>query len=150
MDPATKDRAAGVLLAQACGDALGVQYEFATPPEGEAEMIGGGLGPYAPGQWSDDTQMALCIARVAATGADLRSADALDEIADAFEGWLREGATDVGTQTRAVLGAAARLKGRASERLTRGARELHERTGRTAGNGALMRTAVVGLMMTLR
>ena len=26
------DRAGGVLLGQACGDALGVPYEFATPP----------------------------------------------------------------------------------------------------------------------
>src|SRR6476620_5144577 len=42
------DRAAGVLLAQACGDALGVPYEFATPPDGEPRMVGGGLGPYAP------------------------------------------------------------------------------------------------------
>ena len=29
-------------------------------------MIGGGLGPYAPGEWSDDTQMAVVIAQVAA------------------------------------------------------------------------------------
>ncbi|MBA2773439.1 MAG: ADP-ribosylglycohydrolase family protein, partial [Nocardioidaceae bacterium] len=50
-------RAAGVLLGQACGDALGVPYEFGTPPVGDerAVMRGGGLGPYAPGEWSDDT-----------------------------------------------------------------------------------------------
>ena len=60
------DRAAGVLLGQACGDALGVPYEFATPPRDEPQMKGGGLGPYAPGEWSDDTQMALCIAQVSA------------------------------------------------------------------------------------
>ncbi len=61
IDAATTDRAAGVLLGQACGDALGVPYEFRTPPgPGElAEMKGGGLGPYAPGEWSDDTQMAV-------------------------------------------------------------------------------------------
>src|SRR6476620_3830311 len=96
------DRAAGVLLAQACGDALGVPYEFSRPPAGEPQMVGGGLGPYAPGEWSDDTQMALCIARVAARG-DLTSAEAMDEVAAAFEAWLRGGASDVGTQTRVVL-----------------------------------------------
>ena len=63
-----KDRAGGVLLGQAIGDALGVPYEFASPiPFGTAEMIGGGLGPYAPGEWSDDTQMAVCIARATAS-----------------------------------------------------------------------------------
>ena len=45
----TVDRAAGVLLGQACGDALGVPYEMAAPPVGEAVMKGGGLGPYDPG-----------------------------------------------------------------------------------------------------
>lgn len=65
------DRASGVLLGQACGDALGVPYEFDYPPEGEAEMRGGGLGPYAPGEWSDDTQMAICVARVSERGGAL-------------------------------------------------------------------------------
>src|SRR6186997_218617 len=100
---AQHDRAAGVLLGQACGDALGVPYEFAAPPVGEAQMLGGGLGPYAPGEWSDDTQMAICIARVAASGADLTSAVARDEVAAAFEGWAADGASDIGNQTSAVL-----------------------------------------------
>ena len=54
---AQRDRACGVLLGAACGDALGVPYEFAQPPApGEiAEMRGGGLGDFAPGEWSDDT-----------------------------------------------------------------------------------------------
>jgi len=119
MDSAMKDRAAGVLLGQGCGDALGVPYEFGTPTTGEAQMAGGGLGSYQPGEWSDDTQMALCIAQVAATGADLRSANALDEIALAFEDWLRQGPSDVGIQTGSVLRAAARIEGREAERLTR-------------------------------
>jgi ADP-ribosyl-[dinitrogen reductase] hydrolase len=99
------DRAAGVLLGQACGDALGVPYEFGTPPGPgvRAEMRGGGLGPYAPGEWSDDTQMALCIARVAATGVDLSSEIALDDVAQAFLDWQAGGATDIGNQTRTVL-----------------------------------------------
>ncbi len=143
--PITLDRAAGVLLGGACGDALGVPYEMAAPPIGEAVMKGGGLGPYEPGEWSDDTQMTLCVADVAARGVDLTSAAALDAVADAFSAWLVRGATDVGAQTRTVLAEAERLEGRPHERLTAASRALHERTGLTAGNGALMRTSVVGI-----
>lgn len=140
-------RAAGVLLGQACGDALGVPYEFATPPRaGElAEMRGGGLGPYAPGEWSDDTQIAVCIARVAATGADLTSANALDQIAEGFLGWAAAGASDIGNQTRAVLSAGRRGEGPAGKRLADAARAHAAWNPRSAGNGALMRTAVVAL-----
>ena len=139
------DRARGVLVGQACGDALGVPYEFVKPPAGEPQMVGGGLGPYAPGEWSDDTQMSICIARVAATGADLTSQDALDEIAAGFEDWLASGATDVGAQTRSVLHVASRSDGRPNERLRAASFAHFERTGRAAGNGALMRTGIVGL-----
>lgn len=140
-----RHRAAGVLLAQACGDALGVPYEFAAPPHGEPRMIGGGLGPYAPGEWSDDTQMAICIARVAANGDDLRSEDALDAVAQGFLGWLGSGASDVGIQTRSVLRAATAGSGRPAERMRAAARRHFEKTGRAAGNGALMRTGIVAL-----
>ncbi|MCO8276752.1 ADP-ribosylglycohydrolase family protein [Actinoplanes sp. TRM 88003] len=144
------DRAAGVLLGAACGDALGVPYEFGTaplPPSGEApRMNGGGLGNYAPGEYSDDTQMAFCIAEVAATGADLRTAAALDRIAANFVRWQTEGASDIGIQTRQVLSA---VRGRPVEGLGRvlseSARTLHEKTGKSAGNGSLMRTGVVAL-----
>lgn len=145
LNTAQTDRAAGVLLAQACGDALGVPYEFAAlPPHGQQpRMIGGGLGPYEPGEYSDDTQMAVCVAQVAATGADLTDDDALDEIAERFVGWLAGGATDVGTQTRAVLSRTG--TGRPAAVLRGAARDLHAQTGRSAGNGALMRTAPVAL-----
>ena len=139
------DRAAGVLLGQAVGDALGVPYEFGLPPTGEPEMKGGGLGPYAPGEWSDDTQMALCIAEVAATGVDLTLPQALDAVAENFERWYAAGATDVGNQTRSVLESARRREGSPADRLRAASRALAA-TGRpAAGNGALMRTGVVGL-----
>ena len=114
------DRACGVLLGQACGDALGVPYEFATPPRADelAEMKGGGLGDYAPGEWSDDTQMAACIAQVSATGADLTSDAALDEVADGFLRWRSDGASDIGTQTSNVLAAAERGSGHPGSRVT--------------------------------
>ena len=141
------DRACGVLLGQACGDALGVPYEFATPPRADelAQMKGGGLGNYAPGEWSDDTQMAACIALVSATGADLTSTAALDDIAGGFLGWRTDGASDIGIQTSAVLREAGRGTDGAGARLAEAAASYAARNPRSAGNGALMRTAVAGL-----
>ncbi len=149
LDAAQLDRAAGVLVGQACGDALGVPYEFASSLPPTPEMIGGGLGPYEPGQWSDDTEMAICIARVAARGIDLTSGDAADEVSEAYAGWLASGARDVGVHTRAVLGRAAAMGAADAapigERVRAAAVERHAATRHTAGNGALMRTGIVGL-----
>jgi ADP-ribosylglycohydrolase len=135
LTPAQLDRAAGVLVGMAAGDALGAGYEFRPPPV-KPEMIGGGLGPWEPGEWTDDTQMALCIAEVTATG----RLDA-GEVGDRFLAWLRGGATDVGNQTRAVLDG-ARHGGELSDRAARHF-EAHPRG--SAGNGSLMRTAPVAL-----
>ncbi|MGD8200671.1 ADP-ribosylglycohydrolase family protein [Ornithinimicrobium sp. W1679] len=142
------DRAAGALLGQACGDALGVPYEFGSArldPTTGPRMVGGGLGGYAPGEWSDDTQMAVAVAEVAATGADLTDAEGLEQVAAGFLRWYADGPADIGVQTRRVLGDRDRRPGPDHEVLRALAAGLHERTGRTAGNGALMRTAVVGL-----
>ncbi|WP_226356090.1 ADP-ribosylglycohydrolase family protein [Pseudonocardia sp. ICBG601] len=142
---AVADRAAGVLLGAAAGDALGVPYEYGSRPlVGEPAMLGGGLGGYAPGQWSDDTEMSCVIARVAATGADLRTPDALDAIADGFLAWFATAPADVGIQTRRVLTGLAPGPGSAA-RMRAAAARVHEETGRTAGNGSLMRTAPVAL-----
>lgn len=136
------DRAVGALLGAAAGDALGVPYEYGSRPlAGEPQMLGGGLGNIAPGQWSDDTEMTAAIALVAATGADLRTEAALDAIAAGFTRWYADGPPDIGNQTRAVL---SRRPGSAEQMRTL-ARELHERTGKTAGNGSLMRTSPVAL-----
>ncbi|WP_216658529.1 ADP-ribosylglycohydrolase family protein [Nocardioides sp. zg-1230] len=147
-DPGLTDRIEGVLLGAACGDALGVPYEFGSAPLAPDEpprMIGGGLGPYAPGEWSDDTQMAVVVARVAADQG-LRHVPALDAVVQGWVDWLGSGATDVGTQTRQVLGTVA---GTGPSRLwwssSAAAAGLHRRTGQTAGNGSLMRTAPVAL-----
>jgi ADP-ribosyl-[dinitrogen reductase] hydrolase len=147
MSVSQMDRACGVLLGQACGDALGVPYEFGRPPAvGElAVMKGGGLGPYEPGEWSDDTQMAVGIAQTAATGADLTSPHALDEIAEYFLRWQEEGASDIGVQTGTVLGSARSQQGPAAARLRDAARAYAKHHPRSAGNGALMRTSIVGL-----
>lgn len=50
--------------------------------------------------------MAVAIAQVAVTGADLTSPAALDAIADGFIAWYGSGATDVGNHTRRVLSGA--------------------------------------------
>lgn len=131
------DRAAGALLGLACGDALGAGYEFAEPPQGEAEMIGGGLGDWDPGEWTDDTEMALCIAEVAATG----TLDVM-AVAERFLDWYRGGPADVGVQTSAVLAAAEQ-----PQDLPRvAATYYHENPQGAAGNGSLTRTAPVALV----
>ena len=58
------DRYRGCLLGLAVGDAVGAAVEF--KPRGSFEpltdMIGGGPHRLQPGQWTDDTSMALCLA----------------------------------------------------------------------------------------
>jgi ADP-ribosylglycohydrolase len=145
LDARQTDRAAGALLGAAVGDALGVPYEYGSRPlEATPQMHGGGLGSYAPGQYSDDTELAVCIAEVAATGADLRSPAALDAVAERFLRWYDDKPADIGIQTRHVLSATTR-RDRSAQTMTGFATALHAQTGRTAGNGSLMRTAPVAL-----
>ncbi|EFQ63370.1 ADP-ribosylglycohydrolase family protein [Pseudomonas sp. FP597] len=58
------DRYRGSLLGLACGDAVGTTVEFM--PRGAftplTDMVGGGPFNLKPGQWTDDTSMALCLA----------------------------------------------------------------------------------------
>lgn len=137
------DRACGVLLATAAGDALGAGYEFGPPlpPDAPVEMKGGGSLGWAPGEWTDDTAMAVAIAETAAAGADLRTAVAQDAIIARWCAWAAE-ARDIGSQTAGVLGA---VRGGTAAEALAASRDLHERTGHTAGNGSLMRTAPVAL-----
>lgn len=143
---AQTDRAAGVLLALAAGDALGAGYEFGPPlaDDVEVRMGGGGSFGWAPGEWTDDTSMAVPIAEVGAEGLDLRTTEAQDRIAARWLGWSRD-AKDVGIQTRQVLGSVGGGTTGLAKRVRQAAAELHRRTGRTAGNGSLMRTAPVAL-----
>ncbi len=138
------DRVEGVLLAAAAGDALGAPYEFgpARGPELEVAMVGGGV--WEPGEWTDDTAMAIAIGQVAATGADLRDASAQDALVARWLDWSHH-AKDVGLQTGSVLRGAARAGHITAERARAESAKLHESSGRTAGNGSLMRTAPVAL-----
>jgi ADP-ribosyl-[dinitrogen reductase] hydrolase len=138
------DRAAGVLLGTACGDALGAGYEFGPPlgSNGAVAMTGGGSFGWAPGEWTDDTSMAVAIAEVTAEGGSLRDDAALDIIARRWAEWARS-APDVGVQTRSVLASAGSRP--SAEMLAQAASAHHARTGRSGGNGSLMRTAPVAL-----
>lgn len=147
-----RDRAAGVLIGMACGDALGAPYEFGPPLGADVAvtMSGGGSFGWEPGEWTDDTSMAIAIAEVIAAGLDLLSSQAQDLIAARWSGWAM-GAKDVGNQTRSVLGAARRAAaGRretvpAAADLAHASRAHHGRTGKSGGNGSLMRTAPLAL-----
>ena len=59
-----RDRARGALLGLACGDAVGTTLEFKRPGTFEPidDMVGGGPFNLEPGEWTDDTTMALCMA----------------------------------------------------------------------------------------
>jgi ADP-ribosyl-[dinitrogen reductase] hydrolase len=99
LTPAQLDRAVGVLLGTAAGDALGAAYEFGPPrsPELEVAMVGGGSFGWEPGEWTDDSAMAIAVAEAAATGADLRQSEALDSIVQRWYEWSLN-AKDVGVQ----------------------------------------------------
>lgn len=62
--PFAPTRFRGCLLGLAAGDALGTTLEFKAPGTFEpiTDLVGGGPFRLAPGQWTDDTAMALCLA----------------------------------------------------------------------------------------
>ncbi|WP_306358785.1 MULTISPECIES: ADP-ribosylglycohydrolase family protein [unclassified Nocardia] len=133
------DRAAGVLLGTAAGDALGAGYEFTHPgPDVVVHMKGGGTFRWEPGEWTDDTAMAVAVARAAAEAGNLHEEAGLDAVAAEFVAWWDARPKDIGNQTRAVLewrgGTARDMRVRA-----------HTLEGLKAGNGSLMRTAPVAL-----
>ncbi|NIA03335.1 MAG: hypothetical protein GWP12_02195, partial [Nitrospirae bacterium] len=99
-------------------------------------MKGGGPFGWEPGEWTDDTQMAICIAEQAATGRLNLAA-----LGDRFIAWANE-ATDVGNQTRAVLSTA--IDG--TDLPLVAADRYRDRPRNSAGNGSLMRTGPVALI----
>lgn len=60
-----KDRYQGALVGLAVGDAIGTTVEFLQRDEFEpmTDMVGGGPFGLNPGEWTDDTSMALCLAQ---------------------------------------------------------------------------------------
>lgn len=107
-DAAILDRARGALLGLAVGDALGTTLEFSRRDEHphHAEMTGGGPFRLAPGQWTDDTSMALALAESLIAHGDLDARDLMDR----FLSWWRDGeysctghCFDIGSATRGAL-----------------------------------------------
>ena len=145
LTPVQLDRAAGVLVAAAVGDALGAGYEFRSPcPPDEVQMLPGALTGRAAGSWTDDTDMAMAIARVAATGAHLEEPAGRAAVASGFAEWYASNPPDIGNQTRAVLSSAAD-GGTMPTAMEAAAADYQERHRNAAGNGSLMRTGPVAL-----
>ena len=139
-----QDRAEGVLLGLACGDALGRPVEFRSPGAIEAEhgtlteMVGNGTHSKPAGTITDDTDQALCIARSLSEQGQFNPED----IADRFVAWYNGGPFDIGLMTADALrridtGVTWDIAGRET---------WEERSeGANAGNGSVMRCAPLAL-----
>ncbi|HWO21123.1 MAG TPA: ADP-ribosylglycohydrolase family protein [Kofleriaceae bacterium] len=144
---AEADRARGALLGLAVGDALGTTYEFARmtqPPypalaTGPAtDVVGGGPFELVAGQVTDDTQLAVCLARSLAERGGLDTAD----VAARYVAWSAH-AFDIGAQTQAAI---ERLEG--GDVAPSAALGVWREYGRRpAGNGSLMRTAPIAVAL---
>ena len=74
-----RDRAIGALLGLACGDAVGhdARVPRARHVQPIDDMVGGGPFRLRPGEWTDDTSMALCLAESLLDRGDLDLEDQL-------------------------------------------------------------------------
>ena len=142
------DRIKGVIFGQAIGDALGLGTEFMSRDE-VLTNYPNGLSDYnqiiqdphrrrwMPGEWTDDTDMMLCIANAMLEKQGIK----LDAVARNFKKWFKKNPRGIGTHIYNVLSIADYEKNpmRAAEMLW----ELSNKN--SAANGALMRTSIVGL-----
>jgi len=104
-----KDRFLGCLIGLAVGDAYGTTFEFTNrsrmPKELPDDIIGGGPFDMKPGEWTDDTSMALCLAEsIVENGWDT------DDQMKRYIKWWQEGYNsvkgecfDIGGATRSAL-----------------------------------------------
>src|SRR5437870_668800 len=114
------DRAMGCLMGQAIGDALGTRYEFEKSVKVKKQiakdmgktkflpMLGGGPFGLVPGQVTDDTELALALARCLVK----ESSFDIYEIAQAYVTWFHSQPFDVGkTTSQAFQGTDPKLTG---------------------------------------
>ncbi|MGV3620739.1 MAG: ADP-ribosylglycohydrolase family protein [Archangium sp.] len=137
-----ESKARGVLWGQAVGDALGTTVEFCSEANvtkrevlsWPREVIGGGPFDLLPGQVTDDTELALALARslVERGGYDE------DDVARSYLAWLASDPPDRGNATTMAFGkpvkgddVAAQVRARASQK--------------TEANGSLMRVSPLGV-----
>jgi ADP-ribosyl-[dinitrogen reductase] hydrolase len=134
----SRSRFRGCLLGLAVGDALGTTLEFTIPGSFTplTDIIGGGPFNLAPGEWTDDTSMALCLAESLIEKGEFDPIDQLER----YVRWYRTGylssngrCFDIGITT--------------SDALHRFERTREPYPGsdapHTAGSGSLMRLAPV-------
>ena len=106
--PSFHERVLGSILGLAVCDALGTTAEF--KPTGSfpeiTSMLGGGPFALNPGEWTDDTSMALCLADSLIETGGFNASDQMDR----YLRWKNEGylssngvAFDIGTTIRAAL-----------------------------------------------
>ena len=141
-EDAALDRAIGCLLGQVIGDALGSLVEFQPAaaialayPGGVRDLRDGGTWNTIAGQPTDDSELALALARALA---GLPSYDA-EAVAAAYGRWFASSPFDCGTTTARALGAAARAPAAKAE----AARAAADRASQS--NGSLMRVAPIGI-----
>jgi len=139
------DRYRGSLLGLAAGDALGTTLEFRRPGTFEpvTDMVGGGPFGLNPGEWTDDTSMALCLAESLVHCGGFDPADQMRR----YVRWHREGylssngrCFDIGGTVLSALNRFERTRDPYS-----GSTDPH-----SAGNGSLMRLAPVPLFYAAR
>ncbi len=107
--PSRIQRYHGCLLGLATGDALGTTLEFRNPGSFESidDIVGGGPFSLKPGEWTDDTSMALCLAESLIVRLGFDPLDQCERYVD----WMQNGhlssngyCFDVGnTVTRALM-----------------------------------------------
>lgn len=134
------NRIKGGLYGLAIGDALGGTTEFMTRNEIQQKygyltnIVGGGVWHLEPGEVTDDTAMALCVAE----GILHNPEDPMNPIGDNFLAWYRSDPKDIGNIIRVVF---STYEGNWFE----AAFLAHMDLGQSAGNGSLMRCLPVGL-----
>jgi ADP-ribosylglycohydrolase/fructose-1,6-bisphosphatase/inositol monophosphatase family enzyme len=136
------DRAAGCLLGLVVGDALGGQVEFRSAadiarqyPDGVRDLRDGGVWNTLAGQPTDDSELALTLARTLVGRTEYEA----EAVADAYGRWLASGPFDCGNTTRRAFQAALQATGTKAE----AARTAADQTSQS--NGSLMRVAPVGI-----
>ena len=135
-----RSRYRGAMLGLAVGDALGASIEFSRHPHYAPvfEMQGGGPHRLEPGQFTDDTSMALCLADSLLERGGFDGEDQLRR----YVAWWRDG-------VRSSTGACFDIGGATRSALERFLRSPGPACGSddpmTAGNGSIMRLAPVPL-----
>jgi ADP-ribosyl-[dinitrogen reductase] hydrolase len=139
-DDLITDRALGCLFGLAVGDTIGTTLEFTARDQRSplTDMVGGGPFGLQPGEWTDDTSMALCLADSLLARGELDQFDLMQR----FIRWWQNGENscngrcfDIGITTRTAL----------SRFLRTGDPVAGTTDPESAGNGSVMRLAPVVL-----